>query len=74
MKGQREGNSLGNVIKTLPIYICALGPCKKSQLITYRISLKEIFKVSNFSSTPSRVPDPVSFGSSALLKTPRHWP
>lgn len=57
IKGQCEGKSLGNIIKILPIYICALRPCKKSQLITYRISLKEIFKVSNFSSTLSLPPE-----------------
>ena len=52
-KDPGEGESLGQSIKTLPIYRCALGPCKKSHFVTYRISLKGVFKVNNFSSATS---------------------
>lgn len=46
-KSQGEGMLLGNTVKTLPMSICVLEPCKKNHLVTH-ISLKEIFKVSNF--------------------------
>lgn len=68
---QYKGMSWSNIAQRLPTYLCALGPCEKSHLVTCgMISLGEIFKVSHLLRVSSRPHGHLMKSTLSMLMTP----